>query len=54
MNYVLFLIVVGTAYKPVVTVKSFKSEVGCLQAIEKLINVEKKAGVNINAFCVKD
>ena len=54
MTYILFLIVVGNAYRPAVAIQNFKTEMGCVQAIEKLISVEKKSGVSINAFCVKD
>lgn len=54
MNYILFLIVVGAANRPAVAIQNFKTEIGCMQAIEKLVNIEKKAGVHINAFCVRD
>lgn len=54
MNYILFVILVTTANRPTMTTQSFNNEVNCLQAISKLIDVEKKLPVTIKAFCVKE
>lgn len=55
MSHVLILIILGGGERPSVISQNFKTEIGCLQAIEKSINFEKKPGINaVHAFCVKD
>jgi hypothetical protein len=54
MNYILFLIVLNSSGHGINSSNAvFSSEINCMQAISKLIDMEKKFGVRVQATCVK-
>ena len=53
MNYVL-LIIIKCGNMVTFQSQNFKTEISCLQAIEKTVSIEKKLHVHTTAFCVKD
>jgi hypothetical protein len=53
--YLLFLIVLNSSGSSVSTNASkFNSESNCLQAISKILEMESRNGVRIQARCVKE
>jgi hypothetical protein len=56
MSYILFLVLKFGIHDNNVVIKTqrFKTEVGCLQTIDKMIDIEKKLSARIYAFCMKD
>lgn len=55
MNFILFVVMTaGNGNHPVIQTQNFKTEVACLQSIQKIIDVEKKMYLNVKAFCIKD
>lgn len=55
MSYILFLVLKsGIHDNVVIKTQKFKTEVGCLQTIDKMIDIEKKLNARIYAFCMKD
>ena len=54
MGYILFVIITTAGRGVVFQTQNLKTEIGCLQAVEKTITAQKKLGIDVVAFCIKD
>lgn len=53
--FILFLIVLNSSQSSISSSNvKFSNEMACLKAISKLLEMEKKFGVHVQARCVKD
>jgi hypothetical protein len=54
---ILFFLIMTNAYisnqRITMSTQEFNSEVNCLQALNKLIEMESKSQIRVKAFCVK-